>query len=125
MAIKWYNEKQKDCIATISDTSITFNKPTIMHLEYAYKVMLGIDDESHQVVLKPLSKDEYEQGVYKDFEVYNLSIRSSFARVTNKGFVSEIKRVIKVESLKENPKKFVCQFDEEKNVLLITLDKEI
>lgn len=124
--IKWFDidKKNKNCIATIYDTNITLNKHTCNLIENAYTVMLGIDYDNKHLFIKPLSKDIATRGDIPSTSQYNITIRSSYGRISNVDFIKEIKGILGVDSLKINPKKFNVEFQEVNNTLKIDLTKE-
>lgn len=125
--IKWFDikEKDKNLIATICDTNITVNKHSCKYLESAYTVMLGIDHEKRLIYIKPLSKDVATRGDIPASAQYNLSLRSTYARVSNVDFIKEIKSILKIESFKGHPKKYAVSFCEKERYLIINLKEEV
>jgi len=127
MAIMWFNSdtKLKNCVATIYDTNITLNKNACSFLENAYKVMLGLDYDNKILFIKPLNKDLALKGTIPEASQYNITIRSSYGRISNVEFVKEIKNLLKIDSLKTNPKKYNVEYDDTSNVIKIDLKKEV
>lgn len=124
MAVTWFNDNQKDLIATIQDNNITLNKTCKNLIEYAYNVMLGLDIDEKIVHIKPLTKEDVLRGDISENEQYKITIRSSYARVSNKSFINEIKKSINLDDL-TNPKKYVVTYDEISKTVLINLNKEV
>lgn len=123
MAITWYNEKQKDGIATLYESNITLNKACLAKLEMAYNVKLGIDYEQNIVIIKPISKDLSLRGDIPEKELYKITIRASYGRISNKEFMNEIQRFKNI-SLLHGPLKFKTHWDDNKKYLVIDLNKE-
>ena len=125
--IKWFDldKKNKNCIATIYDTNITLNKHACDLIDSAYTVMLGIDYDSKALFIKPLNKDVATRGDIPSTSQYNITIRSSYGRISNVDFIKEIKGVLGIDSLKINPKKFNVEFNKTNNILKIDLTKEV
>ncbi len=125
--IKWFDidKKNKNCIATIYDTNITLNKHTCDLIDSAYTVMLGIDYDNKALFIKPLNKDVATRGDIPSTSQYNITIRSSYGRISNVDFIKEIKGVLGIDSLKINPKKFNVEFNKTNNILKIDLTKEV
>lgn len=124
MGILWFNSetKNKNLIATIYDTNITLNKNAADLIGDAYKVMLGIDYEKKTLFIKPLNKDSATRGTIPLSSQYNITIRSSYGRISNVEFVKEIKNILGVSSLKDQPKKFHVEY--QSDYLMIDLLKE-
>lgn len=125
--IKWFDmeNKNKNCIATIYDTNITLNKYACDLISNAYTVMLGIDYQNMQIFIKPLNKDIATRGDIPKSSQYNITIRSSYGRISNVDFVKEVKGILGVDSLKASPKKFNVEFLENNNTLKIDLSREV
>ena len=125
--IKWFDmeNKNKNCIATIYDTNITLNKYACDLISNAYSVMLGIDYDNKLLFIKPLNKDIATRGDIPASSQYNITIRSSYGRISNVDFVKEIKGILGIESLKEEPKKFSVDYLDNNNTLKIDLKKEV
>ena len=125
--IKWFDieDKNKNCIATIYDTNITLNKHACDLISNAYTVMLGLDYEKKILFIKPLNKDIATRGDIPSTSQYNITIRSSYGRISNVDFVKEIKGILQVDSLKPNPRKFNVEYLESMNTLSIDLTKEV
>lgn len=125
--IKWFDidNKNKNRIATIYDTNITLNKHACDLISNAYTVMLGIDYENKLLFIKPLNKDIAMRGDIPASSQYNITIRSSYGRISNVDFIKEIKGVIGVDSFKTNPKKFNVEYLDSANTLKIDLAKEV
>ena len=125
--IKWFDidKKNKNCIATIYDTNITLNKHACDLISNAYTVMLGLDYDNKLLFIKPLNKDVAMRGDIPQTSQYNITIRSSYGRISNVDFIKEIKGILGVDSLKSNPKKFNVEYVEQNNTLKIDWVKEV
>ena len=122
MSIEWFDSSSKDGIATLYESNITLNKNTIRNIEDAYSVMLGIDKEKMQVVIKPLNKEQDMRGDIPSTHKYKITIRSSYGRIANKDFMRKIEKIGGF-SLSE-PKKFSTYYDEDNNLVIINLGEE-
>ena len=87
--------------------------------------MLGLDYINKQLFIKPLSKDVATRGDIPQSSQYNITIRSSYGRISNVDFIKEVKGILGVDSLKVNPKKFNVEYQEQHNTLKIDLTKEV
>ena len=122
MPIEWFDSSSKDGIATLYESNITLNKNTIRNIEDAYSVMLGIDQEKMQVVIKPLNKEQDMRGDIPATHKYKITIRSSYGRIANKDFMRKIENV---GGFKLNePKKFPTFYDEFNHLVIIDLKEE-
>ena len=125
--IKWFDikEKEKNLISTICDTNITLNKHCCIYLETAYTVMLGINYDKRLIYIKPLTKDIATRGDIPSTSQYNLSLRSTYARVSNVEFIKEIKGLLNLESFKGQPRKYNVSYSEKERCLIIDLKEEV
>ena len=125
--IKWFDmeNKNKNCVATIYDSNITLNKHACDFISNAYTVMLGIDYEDKLLFIKPLNKDIATRGDIPESSQYNITIRSSYGRISNVDFIKEVKGILGVDSFKTSPKKFNVEYVENYNTLKIDLSKEV
>ena len=75
MEISWFNDKPKDCVATLSAGNITLNKMATIYFENAFSVMLGIEKSGHKIVIKPLLKAEAMRHDIPDNRKYRITVR--------------------------------------------------
>lgn len=120
MSLVWFNDNLKDIFATLTNTQITLNKYGATYLESANKVLLGYDAENSKIVIKPLSKDEVIRGDIPESSLYNISISASYARVTNKAFLSTIIDLFDLDLPKEGFK-YKTVWNEKNKVLEVLL----
>ena len=124
MEINWFNEKPKDCIITLAAGTITLNKPATVYFESAYSVMLGMDEEKKAIVIKPLHKADAMKHDIPENKKYRITVRSSYSRVTNKGFVDEIIETFDINVLKETHK-FKALWNQKEQYLVVDLKEEL
>ena len=87
--------------------------------------MLGLDYEKQILYIKPLSKDLASKGTIPLSSQYNISIKSSYARISNADFIREIKYILGVSSFKHEQKKFLVEYQSDNDVLQINLNREV
>lgn len=124
MKINWFSRADKESIATIYQTNITINKPGSEKLLTAYAAYIGIDAEGKAVAIKPISKDQYDEGGFEKDMVFLLSGGKTYTRVSSTDFVEKIGETIGYD-FSSGPKKFSCQFDDSEGMLIIDLKKEV
>ena len=120
MSIKWFNEKPKIGVATLTDQNITLNKAATSYFENAYSVMLGISEDESTIVIKPLDKSEAMRHDIPDNKKYRITVRSSYSRVSNKAFMQEISEIFNVD-LADEPRKYPTSWDKKEHILMIQL----
>jgi hypothetical protein len=124
MGFEWASKKADQGVATIYESQITLNKAASSHLDTAKKVLLGLNMNEHKVAIKPLSKEEVDLAIYPDDQMFNISISSSYARVSNKDFIRQILLVKDMDLSHNNSMKFDAVWSHEENALIIDLTKE-
>lgn len=124
MQINWFNEKPKDCVVTVALGNLTLNKPATNFFESAYSVMLGFNKEQKLVFIKPLSKEAAMKHDIPENAKYRISVRSSYSRIANKAFVSEIANLVNL-NLENNTYKFKANWDSKEKVLMMDLKEEV
>lgn len=120
MSLVWFNDNLKEIVATITNNQLTLNKYGSLYLESANKVLLGYDTENKKVIIKPLSKDEVMRGDIPETSLYNVSISVSYARITNKAFLSTVIDEFNLELPKEGLK-YQAKWNEKHKSLEIDL----
>lgn len=122
--VEWFSKKDKNGFATIYPTNITINKNASTDIESSYACMLGVDKEEKLILLKPISKDDYDTGKYDKDSVFVLSGAKSYTRVSSTDFVNMIQGLFDLD-FKKSPKRYEAEFNKKDEVLLIKLGKEV
>lgn len=120
MNFQWFHEKPKEVIVTLASGNITLNKQASTYFEHAYNVMLGVDDKTHKIAIKPLTKAEAMSHAIPDNKKYKITIRSSYARITNKAFMEEIMALSGLNLLDESIK-YPATWDNKEQILIVDL----
>lgn len=123
MSFIWASKKPKDGIATIKESNITLNKAASSHFESAYNVLLGLDPETKRIAVKPISKEEFDIGAIPDEKRHKITVRSSYARVSNKKFIREVASLMNLELNSEVSYKYKTNWSAEESLLIIDLNK--
>ena len=82
--------------------------------------MLGIGNEDHCIVIKPLTKEESLKHDIPSNKKYKITVRSSYSRVSNKAFMEEISVLFSIDFTGE-PKKFPTNWDKKERILSVNL----
>jgi hypothetical protein len=118
----WVSRKPKDGVATLYESNITLNKSASAHFEKAYSVLLGLDEESRKIAVKPITKEEYELGAIPEEKRHKITVKSSYARVCNKKFMKQISGLINVTLGDNSSFKFKTKWSSENSALIIDLN---
>lgn len=124
MQINWFNEKPKDCLVTVATGNLTLNKPATNFFESAYSVMLGFNKDEKLVFIKPLTKEVAVKHDIPENAKYRISVRSSYSRVANKAFISEIADLVNL-NLDAQTYKYKANWDSKEKVLVVDLKEEL
>lgn len=121
--IEWFNKSNKKMLATIYSTNITINKPGLEKIDGAYAARVGLDKDSSQLVIKPMSKDEYEK-YGKDENLFVFSGGTTYTRISSTDLISFISEFLKI-NFKIAPKKYECTYNSSKDYLVVDFTKEV
>lgn len=118
---KWKSKEQGTQFVSIYETNITLNKPASIHFNHAYSVMLGVGNDGKKLGIKPLSKEEYQRGDIGEEMLYKISLRSSYARISNKSFVTHLAEQLGLDFETHTMYKFNAEWDDAEKVLVVDL----
>ncbi len=122
MSFEWISRKPREGIATLYDTNITLNKSASSHFDNAYSVLLGLDRENKRIAIKPISKQEWQRGAIPAEKRHKITVRPSYARVSNKRFVQDVADLLGIDLSSRTPK-FKANWNSEEKALIIDLNK--
>lgn len=121
MSFVWASKKPKDGVATLYESNITLNKAASTHFERAYSVLLGFDEDNKRIAVKPVSKEEVDLGTIPDDQRHKITVRPSYARVSNKKFMKEISRAASLDLSNNKSYKFRTEWSRVDSALIINL----
>ena len=93
MKIDWFTNQNNSGVITIYSNNITLNKQATEYLKDSYCVIVGINRETNELVIKGLSKEEVEQQDISKESIKKLSVKKSYSRITGKSLVDEVSKV--------------------------------
>ena len=117
--IKWFNVKAKNGVASLYSNNITLNTTAMYPFEDAYKVQVGLDDNSN-IVIQPLTKAVVESGDLDESCLLKLERNKSFARISSTTLMKQIGETLNL-NLSKVPVQFETSWDPEANVLTILI----
>lgn len=123
MSFIWASKKPKDGVATLYENNITLNKAASSHFEHAFSVLLGLDTENKKVAVKPVSKEEFDIGTVPEEKRHKITVKSSYARVSNKKFLKEVAEIANIDLKDNNSFKFKANWSKEDHLLVIDLNQ--
>lgn len=121
---EWASKKPLDELATLYEANITLNKSATNYFESAYVVLLGLNKVSKKIAVKPIKKEKVSLGYIPEEQRHNITIKSSYSRICNKLFLSEVAELINLDFTKKNSYKFKAYWDKTEEALIIDLNRE-
>lgn len=123
MSFIWASKKPKDGIATIYESNITLNKAASSHFENAYNVLLGLDPSSKRIAVKPITKEEFDIGAIPQEKRHKITVKASYARVSNKKFIKEVASLLDIDLSNNNSFKYKTKWSAEESLLIVDLNQ--
>ena len=123
MSFIWASKKPKDGVATLYENNITLNKAASSHFEHAYNVLLGLDADSLKIAVKPVSKEQFDIGSVPEEKRHKITVKSSYARVSNKKFLKEVAELANIDLTDNNSFKFKANWSKDEHLLVIDLNQ--
>jgi hypothetical protein len=126
MAFEWASKKPTDGVATLYESNITLNKVASSHFETAHKklILLGFDAKGKRIAIKPLSKEDLELGIFPEDKRHRITLKPSYARVSNKKFMKEVSDELGISLDANTSHKYKAIWSAEDQALVIDLMKE-
>ena len=122
MSFVWVSKKPKDGVATLYESNITLNKSASSHFDHAFSVLLGLDLDSKQIAVKPITKQESELGAIPEEKRHKITVKPSYARICNKKFMKEIASLVGVDLTNNKSFKFKTNWSKDDSALVIDLN---
>lgn len=126
MAFVWATKKPTEGVATLYESNITLNKVASSHFETAHKklILLGFDPKGRRIAIKPLTKEDIELGIIPEDKRHRITLKPSYARVSNKKFMKEVADELGIRLDTNTSHKFKANWSKEEAALVIDLMKE-
>jgi len=121
---EWVSKKHLDELATLYEANITLNKSATTYFESAYIVLLGLDKKNKLIAVKPVTKEEVSLGYIPEEQRHNITIKSSYSRVCNKLFLSEVAELMNLDFEKKNSYKYKAYWNKDEEALIIDMNEE-
>lgn len=120
----WASKKPLDDIATLYEGNITLNKSATSYFESAYVVLLGLDTDQKLIAIKPVTKEEIGLGYIPEEQQHNITVKSSYSRISNKLFLKEVSELIGLNFKTTQAYKFKATWNKKDDALIIDLKKK-
>ena len=73
MSFKWTTNEIATLTITIYETNLTLNKAACRYFEEVTHVLLGFDDETNQIAIKPVTREEMNNDIYPASQFHRIS----------------------------------------------------
>lgn len=97
MGVKWINKVEAEGTAIMFPNYLLTNREFLDKFDDKYSALVGLDDDTDQIVLKPLSKDEDSDPKYQDSLRIKINIQKSYIRFGNTKSMSLIASLLHVD----------------------------
>jgi hypothetical protein len=111
MNFEWSTNDIATMTLTIYETNLTLNKAACVHFEDVNYVLLGIDYEAKQIGIKPVTKQEIDDGIYPSSQLHRISLGKSYGRISNKSFVYDLTQKFGFDFSENQCYKYTVKYD--------------
>lgn len=124
MNVEWFtNEKEK--IATIYETNITFNTVAANYFKNAYSTLIGFDMEERCLLIKPISKEEAVVRNLSEDDLHPMSIKPSYGRINGKSIIKKLCYYYPIDFSETKSHRYMCEWNNSESLLKIDLKREV
>ena len=120
--ITWLSTKDEIGSASLYASNITLNTVAMNKFVTAYRVMVGIDDESN-IILAPLDKDRVLRGDLKEEQLQKISSKKTYSRISSSSLMRQIGSRLNI-AFSSTPIKCETRWDDNNNVLILKIKEE-
>lgn len=124
MNVEWFtNEKEK--IATIYETNITFNTVAANYFKSAYSTIVGFNIEETRLLIKPVTKEEVNIRNLSEDSLHPMSIKPSYGRINGKSLIKKLCYYFPIDFTEQKAHRYFCEWNPTENLLEIDLKREV
>ena len=124
MSITWFSKTLRGSIS-IYETNITINTVAAANFKNAYSTLVGYDQENKTLVIKAISKEEIDLGLYNETELHPIAIKPSYGRISGKNIIKNICEFVPLDFKAKQFYKFYTNWNKEQKMLVVDLTKEV
>ena len=122
MSIEWFFKEKEISAVTIHNNNITLSKSATSFFVDAYGIIVGIDNETKDLVLKKIAKEQVENNEHRKEDLYMLTIKPSYGRINSKQLVNNIIKHYKLNFNEKTSYKFNAKWNNGLNMLVIKMN---
>lgn len=119
MKIKWIGTDDSRGAVTVYENNITLSKKAADFFNDAFAIAIGVDDDSNNVIIKNVSKEEAESNIMDRNHLYKISIKASYGRITGKQMIDELKNIFGFDFVKQPAYKFNARWNTGDRMLIV------
>ena len=120
--ITWLSNKDEIGSASLYASNITLNTVAMNKFLTAYRVMVGIDDDSN-IIIAPLDKDRVLRGDLKEEQLQKISSKKTYSRISSSSLMRQIGSRLNI-AFSSTPIKCETRWDDNNNVLILKIKEE-
>lgn len=124
MKVEWFT-KEKEKVATIYETNITFNTVAAHYFKDAYSTLIGFDLEENCLLIKPISKEEANIRNLSSDDLHPMSIKPSYGRINGKSIIKKLCYYFPIDFSVIKSHRYMCEWNSEESLLKINLMREV
>lgn len=121
MNFTWIKNEIATPTVTIYESNLTLNKVACEHFNDIRFVLLGIDENTNQIAIKPINKESIDLGLYSASQLHKISIGKSYGRISNKTFIKGLSAKYQLDFTSQNGVKYDAFYNDKENILVIQL----
>ena len=119
--LEFFDEKEKNGVATIYDRHILFNSKLIQYFKDAYRVRAAIDKEEKKLYIFMINKDYALRGELNESSLLSVSVSKSYVRIASKSLINFIASSFNIETTKDKGIPFEAIYSDEKNAIIVNM----
>lgn len=119
---EWIKGNAYSLNVTLYPSNITLNASAACYFKDIRWVMVGIDNLNKKIAIKPITKREVDLNLVPLQHLHKISIGKGYGRISNKAVIQNVENMLERNL---NGIKFHAEFDDNENVLIVDLSKEI
>ncbi len=120
MNFEWTTKSQTTPSIMVYEANMTLNIAACEYFKDVKYALVGIDEETKQIGIKPVTKEDLDLGKYNKENLHKVAMGKSYARISNKAFIKRIADAYKI-SFTEKGLKLECVFDYKQHILIAQL----
>lgn len=125
MKIEWITKKVETGAITIYNNNITLNKQAADFFQDSYMVAIGIDETSRKLVIKSVSKAEYDlENESSKGQFHKIAINKSYGRITGKILIDEIASRYNLDFNSQAAYKYSAKWNNGYKMLIVNITGE-